>query len=67
MNLKSRIKLFDAVISARGHDCFCLGGRSMGARAVVMVAATQVPTMTSTYSVLVSYPLNTIGQGTIRD
>lgn len=39
----------------------------MDARAAVMAAAAQVSTMTSTHLVLVSYPLNTSGQGTIRD
>lgn len=79
MNLKSRIEMFDAVISARGQDCFGLGGRSRDARAAVMTAAAaaqaaQVPasaSTTTTHLVLVSYPLHSAGQGScsgsIRD
>lgn len=39
----------------------------MGARAAIMSAAAQVPAMTTTHLVLVSYPMHTSGQGTIRD
>lgn len=53
MNLKSRSKMFSAVVE---HQSFsqCLGGRSMGARAAV-IAATDL----TTCLVLVSYPLQT--------
>lgn len=39
----------------------------MGARAAIMSAAAQVSAMTTTHMVLISYPLHTPGQGTIRD
>lgn len=39
----------------------------MGARAAVMTAAAQVPASTTTHLVLVSYPLHSAGQGSIRD
>lgn len=39
----------------------------MGARAAIMSAAAQVPAMTTTHLVLVSYPMHTTGQGTSRD
>lgn len=39
----------------------------MGARAAVMAAAAQIPAMTTTHLVLVSYPLHTAGQGQVRD
>lgn len=39
----------------------------MGARAAVMTAAAQVPAITTTHLVLVSYPLHSAGQGSIRD
>lgn len=53
MNLKSRVKMFNAVIE---HQTFsdCLGGRSMGARAAVMAASAS-----TRHLVLVSYPLHT--------
>lgn len=53
MNLKSRVKMFNAVID---HLAFpkCLGGRSMGARAAVMAATDETTSL-----VLVSYPLHT--------
>ena len=53
MNLKSRIKMFGAVI---GDQKFftCLGGRSLGARAAVMAA-----TKDTVQLVLISYPLQT--------
>ena len=53
MNLKSRVKMFGAVVS-EFDNVTCLGGRSMGARAAVM-AATEL----TTHLVLVSYPLHT--------
>ncbi|KAL9627980.1 MAG: hypothetical protein Q9164_007429 [Protoblastenia rupestris] len=53
MNLKSRVKMFDAVIE-RQKAPLCLGGRSMGARAAVLAATSQ-----TTHLVLVSYPLHT--------
>ena len=62
MNLKSRVKMFAAVIESRGEhnghgvkiSATSLGGRSMGARAAVMAA-----TKDTTHLVLVSYPLHT--------
>lgn len=62
MNLKSRVKMFTAVIDASNTEpaleikttAGCLGGRSMGARAAVMAA-----TKETTHLVLVSYPLHT--------
>ena len=56
MNLKSRIKMFEQVIASDLNVSLphCLGGRSMGARAAVMVA-----TKDTTHLVLVSYPLHT--------
>ena len=53
MNLKSRVKMFTAVIDDRGSPG-CIGGRSMGARAAVMAATEQ-----TTQLILVSYPLHT--------
>lgn len=62
MNLKSRVKMFSAVIEARkslfSQDVrispTCLGGRSMGARAAVMASTEE-----TTHLVLASYPLHT--------
>jgi len=62
MNLKSRVKMFDAVIDAGNTQPElemrtsprCLGGRSSGARAASMAATDE-----TTYLVLVSYPLHT--------
>lgn len=56
MNIKSRVKMFEEVISCDLNVKFphCLGGRSMGARAAVMAA-----TKDTTHLVLVSYPLHT--------
>lgn len=56
MNLKSRVKMFEQVIACDLNVKLphCLGGRSMGARAAVMVA-----TKDTTHLVLVSYPLHT--------
>ena len=51
MNLKSRVKMFNAVMEH--HMCSCMGGRSMGARAAVMTAAEN-----TLHLVLVSYPLH---------
>ncbi|MCJ1241517.1 hypothetical protein MMC14_009522 [Varicellaria rhodocarpa] len=51
MNLKSRVKMFNAVMEY--HICSCTGGRSMGARAAVMTA-----TKKTLHLVLVSYPLH---------
>lgn len=53
MNLKSRVKMFNAIMD---HLAFpkCLGGRSMGGRAAVMAATDQ-----TTHLVLISYPLHT--------
>lgn len=53
MNMKSRVKMFHAIIE---HQAFskCLGGRSMGGRAAVMAASDF-----TTHLVLVSYPLHT--------
>ena len=55
MNLKSRVKMFEEVIASdlNVKSPHCLGGRSMGARAAVMVAEN------ATHLVLVSYPLHT--------
>ena len=53
MNLKSRVKMFSAVVEAQ-PDSFNLGGRSMGAR-----AATMAITESTHHLVLVSYPLHT--------
>ena len=53
MNLKSRVKMFTAVMNDQGSFT-CLGGRSMGARAAVIAATEQ-----TTHLVLVSYPLHT--------
>ena len=53
MNLKSRVKMFNAVIDHLGSPK-CLGGRSMGARAASMAATDE-----TTHLVLVSYPLHT--------
>jgi predicted alpha/beta-hydrolase family hydrolase len=68
MNLKSRVKMFAAVIESRGEhnghgvktSAISLGGRSMGARAAVMAA-----TKDTTHLVLVSYPLHTDNE--VRD
>ena len=56
MNLKSRVKMFESVIASdlNVKTPRCLGGRSMGARAAVMVT-----TENATHLVLVSYPLHT--------
>lgn len=53
MNLKSRVKMFGAVIEDQDFAT-TLGGRSMGARAAIMAA-----TRETKYLVLVSYPLHT--------
>ena len=53
INLKSRVKMFSAVIEHQGFAT-CLGGRSMGARAAVMAATEDTKAL-----VLVSYPLHT--------
>lgn len=53
MNLKSRVKMFNAVVEAQTSPTN-LGGRSMGARAAVMVASGSTHRL-----VLVSYPLHT--------
>lgn len=53
MNLKSRVKMFNAVAEAR-PDPSNLGGRSMGARAAAMAI-----TESTNHLVLVSYPLHT--------
>ena len=53
MNLKSRVKMFNAVTDHLGFPN-CLGGRSMGARAAVMAATEE-----TTHLVLISYPLHT--------
>lgn len=53
MNLKSRVKMFNAVVEAQ-PDSSNLGGRSMGAR-----AATMAITESTDHLVLVSYPLHT--------
>ena len=52
-NLKSRAKMFSAVIKHKGYSS-CLGGRSMGARAAIMAATDKTRCL-----VLVSYPLHT--------
>ncbi|KAL9127783.1 MAG: hypothetical protein Q9217_003413 [Psora testacea] len=52
MNLKSRVKIFGAVVEDR-KALRCLGGRSMGARAAIMAATSE-----TTHLVLVSYPLH---------
>ena len=62
MNLKSRVKMFTAIIEFRGSrfkkdietSPACLGGRSLGARAAVMAAGER-----TTHLILVSYPLHT--------
>ena len=59
MNLKSRVKMFNAVTEDQKFSA-CLGGRSMGARAAVMAT-----TSDTTYLVLVSYPLHTAKE--VRD
>ncbi|KAI4127691.1 MAG: hypothetical protein LQ347_004493 [Umbilicaria vellea] len=53
MNLKSRVKMYSAVIEDQSFST-CLGGRSMGARAAVMAATNATERL-----VLVSYPLHT--------
>ena len=53
MNLKSRVKMFSAVIEDQASP-MNLGGRSMGARAAVMAITEQ-----TRHLVLVSYPLHT--------
>lgn len=59
MNLKSRVKMFNAIMEDQNFSA-CLGGRSMGARAAVMAA-----TGNTTHMVLVSYPLHTAKE--VRD
>lgn len=56
MNLKSRVKMFEEIIASdlNVNVPRCLGGRSMGARAAVMVGGDN-----TTHLVLVSYPLHT--------
>lgn len=62
MNLKSRIKLFHAVIEHLDIEQPNLGGRSMGARAAVQAAGDY----DTPHLVLVSYPL--VGaNGSVRD
>ncbi|CZR64983.1 uncharacterized protein PAC_14883 [Phialocephala subalpina] len=65
MNLSSRVKMFDAVITheSKTVPVTALGGRSMGARAAVMAAKGKADVK---YLVLVSYPLHT-GKGDVRD
>ena len=65
MNLSSRVKMFDAVIShhAESAPVLALGGRSMGARAAVMAGEGKEDVKAL---VLVSYPLHT-GKGDMRD
>ncbi len=65
MNLPSRVKMFDAVISheAEPAPVTALGGRSMGARAAVIAAKGKEEVKSL---VLVSYPLHT-GSGDMRD
>lgn len=53
MNLKSRVKMFNAVIEDQTFP-HRLGGRSMGARAAVMATSDL-----TTHLVLISYPLHT--------
>ncbi|KAK0510527.1 hypothetical protein JMJ35_006959 [Cladonia borealis] len=53
MNLKSRVKMFNALMNHLASSK-CLGGRSMGARAAVMAATDE-----TTHLVLISYPLHT--------
>lgn len=53
MNLKSRVRMYSAVIEDQSFST-CLGGRSMGARAAVMAATNATERL-----VLVSYPLHT--------
>lgn len=53
MNLKSRVKMFSAVMENQDFAA-CLGGRSMGARAAVMAATTDTKML-----ILASYPLHT--------
>jgi len=64
MNLPSRVKIFDAVIShqAESAPVTALGGRSMGARAAVIAAKGKEEVKSL---VLVSYPLHT-GSGDMR-
>ena len=52
MNLKSRVKMFEAVIEHEEPANTCLGGRSMGSRAAVMAANSKTEQL-----ILVSYPL----------
>ena len=62
MNLKSRVKMFSAVLDAGTAqpeiqiqtNARCLGGRSMGARAAIMAATEE-----TTHLALISYPLHT--------
>ncbi|KAI4191841.1 MAG: hypothetical protein LQ346_004589 [Caloplaca aetnensis] len=62
MNLRSRVKMFKAVVESQEGQVSrkCVGGRSMGARAAILAA----PAETSHY-VLISYPLHTDKQ--VRD
>ena len=53
MNLKSRVKMFSAVIENQNFATY-LGGRSMGARAAVMAATEDTKLL-----ILASYPLHT--------
>ena len=53
MNLKSRVKMFPAVMENQ-DSAACLGGRSMGARAAVMAATADTKML-----ILASYPLHT--------
>ncbi|KAL9118672.1 MAG: hypothetical protein Q9187_004779 [Circinaria calcarea] len=59
MNLKSRVKMFNAIVEDQNCSTW-LGGRSMGARAAVMAT-----TSDTTHLVLVSYPLHTAKE--VRD
>lgn len=61
INLKSRVKMFKAVINdqkIRAPTCF--GGRSMGARAAIMASNEEIR-----HLILVSYPLHTDNE--VRD
>ena len=53
MNLKSRVKMFSAVMENQEFAA-CLGGRSMGARAAVMATTADTKML-----ILASYPLHT--------
>lgn len=72
MNLASRVKMFNVVIdninqervsNVKKGEVKAIGGRSMGARAAVMVARDRVGSVKEL--VLVSYPL--VNGGDVRD